>query len=178
MDSIVEAGELPGERWKILTAGCNVTGTLPGYSALTANSKLPDPFKKLDGTRIKDKSEWACRRQEIHKSVLHYIYGDKPIPKKGSVTGTVTTSKISVIVNEDGKSCNFSLTVDMNGAKQPAPAIIGYGGTGAVPVPSGVAKITFTPKESTGGQGDKTGPFFTFYGANHPAGTWLLRHGR
>ena len=49
-----------------------------------ADGKLPDPFKKLDGTRITNKSEWLCRRAEIVKQLAKYIYGDKPIPAKGS----------------------------------------------------------------------------------------------
>jgi hypothetical protein len=56
----------------------------------------------------------------------------------------------------------------MNGATQPAPSLISYG-AGAT-APTGVAKITFTAIEGTGGSGAKTGPFFTFYGSNHPAG--------
>jgi hypothetical protein len=149
------------------TAHCKV-GTLPEYSALKANSKLPDPFMKLDGTRIKDNSEWACRREEILQSMFKYILGDKPIPAKGSVTGAVTTTKITVNVSEGGKSCTFSVSVNMNGATQPAPSLISYGAGASAP--SGVAKITFSAIESTGGSGGKKGPFFDFYGSNHPAG--------
>ncbi len=154
------------------SARCTVTGTLPAYSALTADGKLPDPFKKLDGTRITSKSEWACRREEIIKQLFNYIYGEKPIPAKGSVTGTVSSSKISVKVAEGGKSASFEVTVDMNGATAPAPAIIIFdGGMGSpLPIPSGVAKITFSALEASGGSGAKTGPFFTFYGSNHAAG--------
>ena len=153
-------------------AGCTVTGTLPDYSALTADGKLPDPFKKLDGNRITNKSEWACRREEILKQLFKYVYGEKPIPAKGSVSGTVSSTSISVKVTEGSKSCSFSATVSMNGATAPAPAIIVYdGGMGSsLPIPSGVAKITFSAIESSGGSGAKTGPFFTYYGSNHPAG--------
>lgn len=151
---------------------CTVTGTLPAYDALMADGKLPDPFVKLDGTRIKDKSEWACRREEIIKQLFNYIYGEKPIPAKGSVTGTVSTTKISVKVTEGSKTTSFDVTVDMNGATAPAPAIIVYdGGLGApLPIPTGVAKINFTAVEASGGSGPKTGPFFTYYGSDHPAG--------
>jgi len=154
------------------TAACPVTGTLPDYAALKADGKLPDPFTKLDGTRIKDKSEWACRRAEIVKQLAKYIYGEKPIPPKGSVTGTVSTTQISVKVTEGTKSTSFTAKVDMNGATAPAPAILIYdGGLGSsLPIPSGVAKITFTATEASGGSGNKTGPFFTYYGATHPAG--------
>jgi hypothetical protein len=150
------------------SAGCPVTGQLPDYSALMADGKLPDPFKKLDGSRITNKSEWLCRRAEIVKQLAKYIYGEKPIPAKGSVTGTVTTSMISVKVTEGSKTTSFTATVSMNGATMPAPAIISYGA--GAPAPTGVAKITFTAIEGSGGSGAKTGPFFTYYGSNHPAG--------
>src|SRR6478609_2899698 len=150
------------------SAKCPVTATLPAYADLKADGKLPDPFLKLDGTRIKDKSEWACRRAEIVKQLAKYIYGEKPIPAKGSVTGTVSTTSISVKVTEGSKTASFSVTVDMNGATAPAPAIITYGA--GAPIPKGVAKISLTAIESTGGSGAKMGPFFDFYGSNHPAG--------
>ena len=150
------------------SAGCPVTGTLPDYAALMADGKLPDPFKKLDGTRITNKSEWLCRRAEIVKQLAKYIYGEKPIPAKGSVSGTVSTTSISVKVTEGSKTTSFTATVSMNGATMPAPAIISYGA--GAPAPSGVAKITFTAVEASGGSGAKTGPFFTYYGSNHPAG--------
>ncbi|MBN2573219.1 MAG: PE PGRS family protein [Deltaproteobacteria bacterium] len=136
-------------------------------SFTTANTKLPDPFTKMDGSRIKDKGEWACRREEILRQGFKYIYGDKPIP--ATVTGTVSTSSISVTVTEGGKTAKITATVSMNGATQPAPAIITYGGSGAS-APSGVAKINYSPTETQGGSGAKSGAFFTIYGSNHPAG--------
>ncbi len=172
MDSIVEVEGIAWGKEENPTAHCEV-GTLPEYNALQANPKLPDPFLKLDGTtRISNKSEWPCRREEILRSLFKYVFGEKPIPKKGSVTGTVTESKISVKVSEDGKSCTFDVTVDLNGATAPAPAIIYYdGGLGSsLPIPKGVAKIRFSAIEAEGGSGNKTGPFYTFYGATHPAG--------
>lgn len=165
MDSSTGDGAIAWGKVENPTADCKV-GTLPEYSALKSNLKLPDPFLNLDGTRIKSKGEWACRREEIRQQLFKYIIGEKPIPAKGSVSGTVTATKISVKVSEGGKSCSFDVTVNMNGATQPAPAIISYGAGAAAP--TGVAKITFTAIES--GSGAKTGPFFTFYGANHPAG--------
>ncbi len=150
------------------SAGCPVTATLPEYAALTADGKLPDPFKMLDGTRITNKSQWRCRRAEAVKQLAKYIYGEKPIPAKGSVSGTVSTTSISVKVTEGSKTTSFTASVNMNGATMPAPAIISYGAGAAAP--SGVAKITFSAVEASGGSGAKTGPFFTFYGSNHPAG--------
>ncbi|MBN2197080.1 MAG: PE PGRS family protein [Polyangiaceae bacterium] len=134
--------------------------------------RLPDPFKRLDGTRITDRSEWACRREEILRQGFKYIYGDKPIPAEGAVTGTVSDTSITVRVNEGGKSAQFNVTVDMNGATAPAPAIIYYdGGMGSpTPIPNGVAKIRFNAIEAQGGSGAKTGPFYDVYGTDHPAG--------
>ena len=166
---VVNPGAINWGKEEDPTAGkCPVTATLPEYAALKADGKLPDPFLKLDGTRIKDKSEWACRRAEIVKQLAKYIYGEKPIPAKGSVTGTVSTTSISVKVTEGSKTAQFNVTVNMNGATMPAPAIISYG-AGAT-APSGVARITFSALEMSGGSGAKTGPFYTFYGSNHPAG--------
>lgn len=160
------------------TINCKLSGTMPEYSDCKSSLKLPDPFTKLDGTRIKDKSEWAQRREEIRQQLFKYVFGEKPIPAKGSVTGTVTTSKITVNVSEGGKTCSFSATVSMNGATAPAPAIIIYdGGMGSsLPIPTGVAKITFSAKEGTGGSGAKTGAFYDFYGSNHAAG-YLIAQG-
>jgi len=166
MDSSSESsGNVAWGKVENPTASC-IVGTLPEYSALTANAKLPDPFIKLDGTRIKDKSEWPCRREEIRQQLIKYVFGDKPIPAKGSVTGTVSTTKISVNVTEGTKTCLFDVTVNMNGATQPAPALISYGAGASAP--TGVAKITFTAIE--GGSGAKKGPFYDFYGSNHAAG--------
>ena len=150
-------------------AGCTV-GPMPAFSSLTANAKLPDPFKKMDGTRITTKAEWKCRREEILRQGYAFIYGDKPVPAKSAVTGTVSSSSISVQVSGGKANASFTLTVNMNGATAPAPAIIGYGGLSGMPVPSGVATITFTAVESTGGSGAKNGPFFSYYGSDHAAG--------
>jgi hypothetical protein len=150
------------------TAGACAVGTLPAFADLKANPKLPDPFLMLSGTRITKKSEWACRREELYQQALRYLYGDKPIPAKGSVTGTVTATQISVTVTEGGKTCSFTAAVNLNGATQPAPAIIGYGG--GAPVPKGVATITFSAIETAGTTGAKKGPFYDFYGSNSPTG--------
>jgi len=150
------------------SAGCPVTATLPEYAALTADGKLPDPFKKLDGTRITTKAEWACRRAELVKQLAKYIYGEKPIPPKESVSGTVSASMITVKVTGGKKDASFSVSVKMNGATGPAPAIISYGAGASAP--SGVAQITFQAIEGQGGSGPKNGPFFDYYGSDHPAG--------
>lgn len=149
------------------TAACAVPA-MPSVASLQPHPKLPDPFTTMSGSRISSKSEWACRREEILQESFEYIYGEKPIPPAGSVSGTVSNTNISVKVTGGKKDASFSLKVDMNGATAPAPAIISYGA--GAPAPNGVAKITFTAIESTGGSGAKNGPFFDYYGSDHPAG--------
>jgi len=151
------------------SAGCTVP-TLPEPGSLMANAKLPDPFKKLDGTRITTKADWRCLREETLRQAYKYIYGDKPVPAAGATKGTVSTSRITVEVMGPSGTASFNLTVNMNGATAPAPAIIGYGGLSGMPVPSGVATITFSAVESTGGSGNKNGPFYSAYGGSHEAG--------
>jgi hypothetical protein len=89
-------------------ADCPVP-TLPEAGALTAFDKLPDPFKKVDGTPITTKSEWHCRRQEIRKQAEKYVYGERPAPD--TVSGSVTSTKIDVHVEAMGKSIDFSADV-------------------------------------------------------------------
>jgi hypothetical protein len=58
----------------------------------------------------------------------------------------------------------------MNGATQPAPAIIVFGSLGGMPIPNGVATIKFNAVETSGKTGAKKGPFYDVYGTDHPAG--------
>src|SRR5690606_32183020 len=84
-------------------ADCSVN--IPG--SIPANSRLPDPFRKLDGARVTTKADWRCRRAEIRELAERYVYGEKP-PKPASVTGTVTSSSITVNVSHNGRSASFS----------------------------------------------------------------------
>jgi hypothetical protein len=65
-------------------------------STLPTITRLPDPFTRIDGTRIATGSEWPCRRQEILEQAQRYVYGDKPMPD--SVAGSVADDAIDVRV--------------------------------------------------------------------------------
>ena len=80
--------------------GADCPVSIPG--SLTANAKLPDPFKKLDGSRITSTADWRCRREEIKKLSERYVYGEKPA-KPESVTGTVSSTSITVNVTDKAK---------------------------------------------------------------------------
>jgi hypothetical protein len=153
-------------------AGCPVS--LPG--SLTANSLLPDPFTRLDGTRISSVSDWTCRREEILQLAEKYIYGPKP-PKPASVTGTVSSTSITVNVSNNGKTASFPASVHLpSGGSGPFPAVIVYGGTGvdtSTILASGAAVISYNPflvgQEGTP-RDQMQGAFYTLYGRSSSTG--------
>jgi glucuronyl esterase-like protein/cellulose binding protein with CBM2 domain len=152
-------------------ADCSVS--LP--SSFPANAKLPDPFTRLDGTRIAAKSDWRCRREEILQLAEKTIYGQKP-GKPASVTGTVSSTNITVNVTDQGKSASFSASVQLPSGTGPFPAVVVVGGLGAdtaTILASGVAIINYNPF-AVGNEGtprnDKQGAFYSIYGATSSTG--------
>ncbi len=154
-------------------------GTLPSSSSLQTISKLPDPFTKLDGTRISAKSDWRCRREEIKRLGEQFAYGSKgDIP---TTTGSVTKTSISVSVSLNGKTSTFSATIQApTSGSPPYPAIVVYGGAGfgapldtSVINSEGIALINYDPyavgKEGTT-RTNKQGAYYSIYGATSPTG--------
>jgi hypothetical protein len=150
-------------------------GTLPEVGSLTAITKLPDPFKKLDGTRLAKKAEWRCRREEIKKLAEKFALGSKAVPK--TVTGTVSSSKITVDVSDNGKKTSFSATVSLpTTGTAPYPAVIVYGGMGADTATikaAGAAIINYDPyiagKEGTP-RTAKAGAYYDIAGSSSTTG--------
>lgn len=155
-------------------AGCPV----PAPGPLTANAKLPDPFRRIDGTRVTAKSDWRCRRAEIRQLAERYVYGTKP-PKPQSVTGTVSRTGITVNTSHNGRSASFSASVDLPAGTGPFPAVIVLGGLGADTATikaSGVAVISLDPyaigREGTP-RSNKQGAFYSLYGSGSSTGLLL-----
>jgi hypothetical protein len=153
--------------------GADCPVSLP--TSLTSNAKLPDPFKKLDGTRITTKSDWRCRREEIKQLAEKYVYGQKPA-KPASVTGTVSRTSITVNVSGNGRSASFSASVSLPSGSGPFPAVVVIGGLGADTATiqgSGVAIINYDPL-AVGAEGtprnNKQGAFYSIYGSNSSTG--------
>jgi hypothetical protein len=153
--------------------GADCPVTLPG--SLTSNSRLPDPFTKIDGTRLTAKSEWRCRRAEIKRLAERYVYGEKP-PKPSSVTGTVSSSTITVNVSHNGRSASFSAGVQLPSGSGPFPAVVVLGGFGADTATiraAGAAIISYDPlavgREGTP-RNNKQGAFYTLYGSTSSTG--------
>jgi hypothetical protein len=171
--TVVAAGAAAPVATGVEDEGADCAVSLPG--SLTANSKLPDPFKRLDGSRILAKSEWRCRREEIKKLAERYVYGEKPA-KPATVTGTVSRTGITVNVTDNGRSSSFSASVSLPGGSGPFPAVVVYGGFGADTATiqaAGAAVINYDPyavgKEGTP-RNNKQGAFYSIYGSASSTG--------
>jgi hypothetical protein len=163
----------PGSASKENEGADCVLGNAP---AATSNAKLPDPFKKYNGTRITSKSEWRCQRQEILKQVEASIYGTKP-PKPEKVTGTVSRTQITVNIEHQGKIASFTARVEMpTNSTGAVPAVLvlgGFGGDTATIKAEGAAIITYDPYvvgAESGSRTNKTGAFYTIYGNRSTTG--------
>lgn len=158
--------------------------TLPDAASLPTIEKLPDPFAKLDGTRMTKKSEWHCRRQELRSQAEKYIYGEKPTPEL--VSGTVGESQVSVHVEAEGTAIDFTASIVLPPGEGPFPAIINVGAAGgfggislgeARILGMGVAIIYYNHGQlGTEGQAEASrgkpnaGKFYDIYGGDHSAG--------
>ncbi|MFB7107658.1 cellulose binding domain-containing protein [Streptomyces sp. NPDC056291] len=148
---------------------------VPNPGSPAASSMLPDPFKRLNGTRISAKSDWRCRRAEIRDLAQRSVYGQKPA-RPASVMGTVSASSITVNVSDQGRSASFSASVSLPSGSGPFPAVIVLGGLGADTATikaSGVAVINYDPysvgKEGTA-RNNKQGAFYSVYGSSSSTG--------
>jgi len=145
-------------------------------SPSTSSARLPDPFRKIDGSRVTSKADWRCRRAEIREMAERSVYGQKPA-KPASVTGTVSTSSITVNVSDQGRSASFSASVQLpTTGSAPYPAVFVVGGFGADTATirsSGAAVISYDPlavgREGTP-RNNKQGAFYSIYGASSSTG--------
>ncbi|KAF2750296.1 carbohydrate esterase family 15 protein [Sporormia fimetaria CBS 119925] len=146
-------------------ATCSVPTSFPK----TANSKLPNPFKFFDGRAVTSLADWECRQQEVQAALEAQELGT--FPKTATVTAS-GTSTLSITASDNGKSIQFSVSIRKPSGSGPFPAIIAYGAA-SIPVPNGVATITFNNDqigEQQGGNSRGRGRFFDLYGSGHSAG--------
>jgi len=137
-------------------------------AAYPKNPKLPDPFLMSGGKRVSTKDDWACKRAEIREQIQRYELGTKP--PKPTVSATSSGSKINIACSEGGKSTTFSVTVKLPGSgTSPFPAIIAFEG-GSIPIPAGVATITFPNHDVAADDPRGKGKFYDLYGSSHSAG--------
>ena len=51
---------------------------LLNVTELEVLGKLPDPFLKADGTRVKSPEEWEGQRRALYKTAVELQYGVQP----------------------------------------------------------------------------------------------------
>lgn len=155
------------------TGGTNPpTGQCPALpsSLGSSNSNLPDPFTFHNGAKVQTKADWTCRQREMSHLLQTYELGTLP-PKPQSVTASYSGNTLTINVSDNGKSISFSVTISKPSGTS-VPAIIHFG-FASLPMPAGVASITFdngdiAAQENSGSRG--RGKFYTLYGASHSAG--------
>lgn len=156
---------------EFVDVGCG----LPSSYSFTSDKLLPDPFTFANGIKVKSKTDWPCRRQEINDLFQMYELGTKP-PKPSSVTGSFAGGKLTVVASNDGNSITFSATTQApTSGTAPYPAIIGIGGV-SIPIPSGIATITFDNGSIAAQQNSashRTGLFFDLYGSSMHTGATI-----
>ncbi len=69
------------------------TWTFPSDKPGHIERELPDPFRKADGSRVRDPSEWAHQRDYLKAMLAHFLYGRVP-PPPGNLTAVKTKSEL------------------------------------------------------------------------------------
>ena len=158
-------------------ADCPKLPTPPAFSALPSIANLPDPFLKVDGTRIASKADWRCRRAEISQQIQFWGSGPKGAPPT-NLTATLTGGSLTVAVTQSGATINLSATITTPSGAGPFPLIIGMNTpTGSLPANlfTGVATMTFTSSQLVPDPLNVTrgaGTYFTMY-PDHNTGAMI-----
>jgi hypothetical protein len=139
--------------------------------SVTVNN-LPDPFVFSDGTRVTTKAQWTCRQEEILNAFEQYELGDLP-PAPTALTASISGNSLSISITvASGNKASFSVSISGASTSSPGPAIIAYGFP-SIPIPAGVATITFNNDNfaaQNGGGSRGQGLFYTLHGNSHSAG--------
>ncbi|CAG9940066.1 unnamed protein product [Clonostachys rosea f. rosea IK726] len=146
---------------------CSPSSNIPAVST----TYLPDPFVFADGTRVTSVDQWSCRQQEILNAYQQYEFGDLP-PAPSSLTASLSGNTLSITVSVSGKSSTFTASISGRSGSSAQPAIIAIGGY-SIPIPSGVATITFNNDgfaQQNGGGSRGIGTFYDLHGNGHSAG--------
>jgi hypothetical protein len=152
---------------------------MPSYGTLQSDPLLPDPFLSMSGSRIANLADWTCRRAEIKAQLENFELGAKP-PKPVMVSGSVTTTTITVNAGDGTNSITFSASVSLPPTgSAPYPAIIGFigGSLNATAVKNlGVAIINYSNDDlgvQTNASSRGQGKFYTLYGASNNASSMI-----
>jgi len=147
----------------------------PSNLSTFVDTALPSPFTFANGFPVSSASDWSCRVSELSNLLQIDELGTKP-PKPDNLTATLSGKTLSITATVGNKSITFSPTISLpaNGTG-PFPALIGLDG-GSIPVPSGIAVISF----NTGDMAQQNtaasrglGKFYDLYGTDASAGAMM-----
>lgn len=98
---------------------------------------LPDPLIFKDGTRVKSKTDWERRREELYKTFESEVYGFCP-----QWTGKITSTEISkdlkalngkavrrevnIKLQNGSREINFTILIYLPHSSKPVPVFLGY----------------------------------------------------
>lgn len=147
---------------------CSTSNSYPAVNV----AKLPDPFTTAAGTKVTTKADFDCRKAEISKIMQQYELGTYP-PAPDKVEASLSGTGITVKVTVGSKTVSFTASIKKaSGGSGPSPAIIGVGGA-SIPIPAGVASITFNNNDFADQSGSSSrghGKFYDLFGSGHSAG--------
>jgi hypothetical protein len=129
---------------------------------------LPDPFTFLNGTAVRTKADWACRREQIRALFQKYEQGDKP-PKPKVLTGSFSGNTLTITAGNGSRNITFLVPIKTPSGPGPHPAIITLGLIPSIPIPAGVATINLPVETIAKNDKRAVGAFYDLYGKNAPA---------
>jgi len=153
-------------------ADCPKLPAPPAFSALPSIANLPDPFLRVDGTRITSKADWRCRRAEIGSQIQFWGTGPKGAPPS-NLTATYSGGQLTVTVSQSGATITLTSTITTPSGAGPFPLVIGMNTpTGSLPANlfPGVATMSFTSSQLVPDPLNVTrgaGTYFTMYPDRH-----------
>lgn len=136
---------------------------------------LPDPFKFLDGRKVRSAEDWASRRGEIKDLAQYYEYGYMPQPPESvsaAATGSNSDSTIAITVQDKGRSVSFNArltvpTAEQAGKAGPYPVIVSidfFAGPGnATYIKAGYAVLSFNYAQIASDNINHAGAFYSLY---------------
>lgn len=158
-------------------------GKYPDPFSLPNILHLPDPFKFLDGGKVKSAEDWARRRGEIKDLAQYYEYGYMPPPPESVIAtaaGSGSDSTLSVTVQDKGRSASFNArltvpTAEQAGKAGPYPVIVSidfFAGPGnAAYIKAGYAVLSFNYAQVASDNTNHTGAFYSLYPYNVVTGS-------
>ena len=89
----------------------------PPVGSLPDNLRMPDPFKKPDGTRVASLSEWPRQRVYLKALLQHYLYGRVPPRPTGAELSFARISDGTYAVPNstmEGRKQGYRITISRN----------------------------------------------------------------